>query len=526
MTSPIEADVPIEAELLIGPQALSAYSRLSYTMWHALAEFIDNSTQSRKNYEGIIDDVLREEGSPLVVDIVYDKIARRITIKDNSIGMTRQDLTHALRIAHPTADSLGRSKYGMGMKTAACWIGKQWRVITSEWGSDEEWTASIDVEAIAHRGAKVPLSTQTVETDSHYTIIEISDLNRNIQKRTEENIRAYLGSMYRNDIIAGELKLLYGGEEVLPPDEAPFDTDSAGRPMKLDLDGLIVGGKPITGWVGVLRKGGRKFGGFSLFQNGRQIQGFPNAWKPRGIFGGVDDEGANNLVAQRLTGVLNLDGFDVSHTKDAILFQGDEEEELETKLADITSDYRAYATRRRGDRTQLWTREKIRDLVQNMSQEFATSEMSDAVNNTVLPPLEAIVANNQRQISALTQDDYLAKFTVANQIKINVALQERSEHDPYVTIIATAEPDTIDIVINRLHPYYESLETSEAIDECIRQFVFDAIAEYKVHKQQSSVNPDSVRRGKDSLLRVQELRINNAASTLEREDIQATVAGA
>ena len=516
---------PMEAELSIGPQALSAYSRLSYTMWHALAEFIDNSTQSRKNYGGIIDDVLREEGSPLVVDIVYDKLNRRITIKDNSIGMTRQDLTNALRVAHPTGDSVGRSKYGMGMKTAACWIGKHWKVVTSEWGSAEEWTADIDVEAIAHRGAKVPLSLETTTLDSHFTTIEISDLHRNIQKRTEENIRAYLGSMYRNDILSGEMKLLYGGEEVLPPDEAPFDTDSAGRPMKLDLDGLEVGGKPITGWVGVLRKGGRKFGGFSLFQNGRQIQGFPNAWKPRSIFGGVDDEGANNLVAQRLTGVLNLDGFEVSHTKDAILFQGDEEEELETKLAKITSDYRAYATQRRGDRTQLWTREKIRDLVQNISQEFASSEMSDAVNNTVLPPLAAIVANNQRQVSTLTEDDFLTKFTVANQIKIKVALQERSENDPYVTIIATAEPDTIDIIINRLHPYYESLETTEAIDECIRQFVFDAISEYKVHKQQSTVNPDSARRAKDTLLRVQELRITNAAGTLEREDLEATVAG-
>ena len=203
-----EDELPMEAELLIGPQALSAYSRLSYTMWHALAEFIDNSTQSRKNYEGVIDDVLREEGSPLVVDIVHDKVNRRITITDNSIGMTRQDLTNALRIAHPTADSTGRSKYGMGMKTAACWIGKHWRVITSEWGSGEEWTADVDVEAIAQRGAKVPLSVQTVGTDTHFTTIEISDLNRNIQKRTEENIRAYLGSMYRNDIIAGELKLL------------------------------------------------------------------------------------------------------------------------------------------------------------------------------------------------------------------------------------------------------------------------------------------------------------------------------
>lgn len=514
-----------ETDLSIGPQALSAYSRLSYTMWHALAEFIDNSTQSRLNYDSVIDDVLRAEGSPLVVDIVYNKLERRIRIKDNSIGMTHADLIEALRVAHPTIDSKGRSKYGMGMKTAACWIGRRWNVITSEWGSTEEWTATIDVNGIAHHGARVPLSVQSVDRDSHYTIIEISDLNRNIQRRTEENIRAYLGSMYRNDIMAGTLKLLYGGEEIEPPDEAPFDTDAQGRPMKLDLDGLVVGGKAVSGWVGVLRKGGRKYGGFSLFQNGRQIQGFPSAWKPRGIFGGVDDEGANNLVAQRLTGVINLDGFEVSHTKDAILFQGDEEEELEAKLAAITSDYRTYANRRRGERAQLWSREKIRDLVQTMSEEFASSEMSDAVNNTVLPPLEAIVANNQRQVSALSQDDYLATFRVGGQINIRVALQERSEHDPYVSIVAAAEADAINIVINRLHAYYESLETSEAIDECIRQYIYDAIAEYKVLKQQSNVNPDSVRRAKDSLLRVQELRIDNTAAALNRDVVVATIPG-
>lgn len=514
-----------EAELQIGPQAISAYSRLSYTMWHALAEFIDNSTQSRTNYEGIIDDVLREEGTPLVVDITYHKLDRRITITDNSIGMTKDDLTQALKVAHPTADSQGRSKYGMGLKTAACWIGKHWKVITSEWGSGEQWTADVDVEAIAFRGAKVPLTLEKTSTDSHFTTIEISELNRNIQKRTEENIRAYLGSMYRNDILSGNLKLLYGGDEISPPDEAPFDTDPQGVPMKLDLDGLVVGGKPVTGWVGVLRKGGRKFGGFSLFQNGRQIQGFPNAWKPRSIFGGIDDEGANNLVAQRLTGVLNLDGFEVSHTKDAILFQGDEEEELETKLAEITSDYRAYATKRRGDKTQLWTREKVRDLVQAISHEFASSEMGDAINNTILPPLDAIVANNQRQLTALSEDDYVAKFVVGEKISINVALQERSEYDPYVTIVSGADPNSIFVVINRLHPYYESLESSEAIDECIRQYIFDAIAEYRVHKQQALVNPDSARRAKDVLLRVQELRIDNAAATLEQEDLKATVIG-
>jgi len=41
------------ADFDIGPGSITAYSRLSYTMWYALAEFIDNTTQSRDNYDHI-----------------------------------------------------------------------------------------------------------------------------------------------------------------------------------------------------------------------------------------------------------------------------------------------------------------------------------------------------------------------------------------------------------------------------------------------------------------------------------------
>jgi Histidine kinase-, DNA gyrase B-, and HSP90-like ATPase len=120
----------LEAELLIGPSAIDAYSRLSYSMWFALGEFVDNSTQSRLNYDGLVHDILKNEGVPLTVNIVHNRVTREIMIEDNSIGMTKDKLRAALRIAVPTADSKGRSKYGMGMKTSACWIGKQWAIVT------------------------------------------------------------------------------------------------------------------------------------------------------------------------------------------------------------------------------------------------------------------------------------------------------------------------------------------------------------------------------------------------------------
>jgi DNA topoisomerase VI subunit B len=184
----------LEAELSIGPKAIDHYSRLSYTMWFALAEFVDNSTQSRLNYGPTIDEVLQQEGVPLTVHIVHNRLTREISIEDNSIGMAKTDLIAALKIATATPDSKGRSKYGMGMKTAACWIGRKWKVVTCERGSGEEWTAEVDIDAIVNHGARVRLTMEEVDLSCHYTKVVISDLRRVIQKRSEETIMTYLGS--------------------------------------------------------------------------------------------------------------------------------------------------------------------------------------------------------------------------------------------------------------------------------------------------------------------------------------------
>ena len=74
-------------------------------MWFALAEFVDNSTQSRLNYGSLIDEVLQEEGRPLTVSIVHDRPNKTLTIEDNSIGMSKDDLVAALgsRIRRRTA---------------------------------------------------------------------------------------------------------------------------------------------------------------------------------------------------------------------------------------------------------------------------------------------------------------------------------------------------------------------------------------------------------------------------------------
>lgn len=506
----------LSAELTIGASAIDAYARLSYTMWFALAEFIDNSTQSRRNYGGIIDDVLEQEGQPLVVKIVHRKTEKTITIEDNSIGMNHETLVASLKIAAPTKNSVGRSKYGMGMKTAACWLGKRWQIITTEWGSGLEYTATVDVEAISKHGARVPITVRNVDKSAHGTKIIVSDLRRRIQGRTEPVIQAYLGAMYLFDLRPDakgdvKLKLTFNGDEVRPPDELVWDVDHTGKPMRQEIKEFEIDGKKVSGWFGVLKKGGRKFGGFSLYQNERQIQGFPDGWKPKSIFGGVDDEGANNLVAQRLTGVLLLEGFEISHTKDRILFEGDEEERLEEFLVKETKDYCDYARRRRGGPGGgvKWSKEKLRDLVNNMRDEFTGPELKDALGNATIPPSSVIDGNSKKQAESVTDDDILDRFQILNDLELVISKKDTSEYEPYVTYWPSADGQSMSVVINLLHPYYATLASDAAIDECVHQYVFDAIAEFKVSKMVGKTNPNSIRTLKDSLLRAIVTGIDN-----------------
>jgi len=516
--------IPDFGIVTIGAGAIKNYARMSYTMWFALAEFIDNSTQSYQNYKSIMDEMLAKEGTPLVVEIKYNVTKKEITITDNSIGMSKLDLISALKIAHPTPDSKGRSKYGMGMKTAACWIGNKWKIETAELTTGEEVTAEIDVEEIAKGNTKVPLTTKPVSQDEHYTRITITDLNRNLQARTEETIKLYLSSIYRFDLEAKTLKIIYRGEEILPPSEHNFDVDMDGKPMRQEFE-TEIGGKKVKGFFGVLKKGsgGRKFGGFSLYQNRRQIKGYPNAWKPSNIFGGVDDEGANNLISQRLMGIIELDpAFNVSHTKDAVLYTGNEEEELEDYLEKLTKEYREFANKRRdGDRSPF-NREKLREMLSDLKDEVASPETADAMNTAVLPPLDMILSNNAKTAEALSAEEKVASWQITLDLRVDLWIQSKSENDPYFIRWAGAEKGVVHVIINHLHPYYASLPTAEAIEECIRQYIYDAIAEYKV-MQLIQVTPDSVRRMKDTLLRAQVTRLEN----LEVEPIRkAKTAGA
>src|SRR3984957_12502432 len=185
-------------ELVIGPEAINSYQRLSYTPWHAIAEFVDNSTQSYFDNKAVLDEQLKKEDRIFEVSIAYEANEGNgmLRVSDNAMGMSYTDLERALHIAMPPANRTGRSRYGMGMKTAAFWIGKKWRIFTKKLGEVEAHEVILDVDKIIS-GNDMTLSYRSIlnqDPEKHYTVIEVAEHYRKFQGRTLGKIAEFLRS--------------------------------------------------------------------------------------------------------------------------------------------------------------------------------------------------------------------------------------------------------------------------------------------------------------------------------------------
>lgn len=50
----------------IGNNTIRSYKRLAYTPWHAIAEFVDNSSQAYFNNKEVLDPQFEEDGEKLL----------------------------------------------------------------------------------------------------------------------------------------------------------------------------------------------------------------------------------------------------------------------------------------------------------------------------------------------------------------------------------------------------------------------------------------------------------------------------
>lgn len=496
-------------KLILGPQVIISYKRLAYTHWYALAEFIDNSTQAYFNNKEELDAIFSRNSEALSIKIDYgsDDDGDYISIEDNSIGMSKEELENAVIIGRPPEDTSGRSKYGLGLKTAACWFGDLWTIRTKKLGDNSEHFITVNVPEIAMGNLDLDHHEGDKPAEEHYTILKIRNLHRKFLGGTVPKTKDYLRSMYRVDINKYGLQIQWQGDLLTWNMEEEINRrllrNREGE-LARRIFGFNVGAKNVNGWAGVFEKGSRADAGFSIIQADRVIKGWPSSYRPQMLFG-LQEGGRNDLVNQRLVGELYFQGFDVSHTKDEILFTDEEEEELEVQLHKECADLRELAlSYRKYMADERSVSEVLTDkAINEFEKELCSAEISDELSIKEIPSSKLIKeANKTIKETVMSKLEPSIKVKISEIIVFLYVVRDMSPNDPYVILESTENKERVVVIVNRAHPHWTQLNSQESIMNFLRHCTYDGVAEWKAYFKTGALDPDTVKLIKDNLLRV------------------------
>ena len=490
-------------KVAIGPEIIRSYKRLSYTAWHAIAEFVDNSIQSYINNRGQLEPLYAKSGHGLTVRITYSQTdGGSLTITDSAMGMSQQELSDALRIGRTPEITSGLSEFGMGLKTAACWFGNRWEIKTKKLGLKKGQSIVFDVEDVASGNLDLHHSSFTAPAREHYTTITIRDLNRLLHGAGIARVKRFLSSMYRVKIKEKSLALSFNADLlkwISPTDSGNVHVSQGEKCCKeFEFD---INEKKVSGWIAILERGSRSDAGLTIIRRGRVIKGWPDSWRPQTIYGQF--EGSNDLVNQRLVGEVNLNDFGVSHTKDDILWDGDEEALLERELAKVSDPFveiaRAY--RRRGVRGSFPSSSVVTSALNVLDEEITSPRFRNVIASNGKVPIEGYEAVAKSLYPAIRNVKPHAVYRLEG-LTLNVYLSEAtSDRNPYLGIEIAPE-DVLNVVINMKHPHVRDLSGRMGVLNHLKACTYEGVAQWKVQRTWGEDRPELIRVIKDALLRV------------------------
>ena len=330
-----------------GVNILSVLKHLNYKPHYALAEFVDNAIDSYLKNEKKLKDI-KGDNFNLRVDIEFDIHNARINIKDNAAGIHLNDFPRAFRAAELPPDNTKLSEFGMGMKSAACWFSNRWQVKTKAINDNVERTVSFNIsEIVEDKIQELLINTKSANSNSHYTLITLYGIKKKMPVRKGLwKVKRHLASIYREffrkdilDLYINGEKLVYSAPRIL--ETAYYDTPNGEKiTWKKEIDFKF--GNPNTGlftakgFIGIMEKMSVSESGIALFRRGRVIEGSADndeGFRPPIILGSL---GSHRY--KRLFGELHLEGFNVSHTKDAFQWDDNKEVFLETLKKELEND--------------------------------------------------------------------------------------------------------------------------------------------------------------------------------------------
>lgn len=277
----------MEVSTKIESAILNRFADLNFKPAQALAEFIDNAIQSWMDNKSYYPFNKKDYHLKIEISVDWDApkdrktYAKKITILDNAAGIMESKFETAFLTAHKPGDNTGLNEYGMGMKTAGCWLSRKWILTTKATDDNVIRRVVYDVDSIVDTGIEKLNVEETRDTSSpSFTKVELTNLveRNNITKARLTKIKETLASIYRRFISSGELQLMVDGEilrfenyEIL---NAPYYKDYKGEKIlwKKNVE-FSLGDKQVKGFIGLLKNQSDKNNRLVIIRRGRVVVG-------------------------------------------------------------------------------------------------------------------------------------------------------------------------------------------------------------------------------------------------------------
>lgn len=503
----------------------ATYKNIKYNPWTAIAEFVDNSTQSYYDYNLRLEQTKYWQG--LNVEIIYEKtsiMGQRLIIRDNAFGMDFNDFQRAIILDSPPKN-LTRSEFGMGLKTAACWFGLNWSVESTTLGSRIKYRASVDIDALhKYKNEEIEVEEEECSLKEHGTTITIWNLHRGISSRQIGKTKDQLRGIYRTDLRKTKIKIYYNGELLSfedPPVLIEDLPDGTKNEWKQDVNFQVANGNEnynVTGFIALRDTASTSDAGFALLRHGRVIVGgYENNYRPEEVF-----EKSNSFVYQRLFGELNLDNWPVTQTKDAFDWYNGLEDSFIDKLIEICAEYRKKAKDyRKGKKTTTDT--VITSLVQSFTNAgiIENTEVKSIIENTVepykpnpIPEKDTVEPYERNLISEGNTNDIIIVGETGKKLifkcggteyTFNVIFEKDDPQKQWLYISRkNTNTNEYDIEWNIRHPFFKPYIDDPTFLSIMEQFIFAfALSEIESYKtnEGGKIEPSTIRMGMNDMLK-------------------------
>lgn len=321
------------------PQVYGVFVHMRNTPHNAFAEYVDNSLSSFEKNIGVLKPI--NANGKVRVDITISKDA--VVIEDNAFGIEESEYARAFELATPPLDASGLNEFGMGMKISSIWLSRHWMVESSAYGEPVKKTFVFDLaDVIDNDKTQTEVLIETAKADDHYTRITLTDLSSNCptSEKKIKDIGARLASIYSRKINDGLIDIYLNGVLLsytpYEPLSAPYYKTPDAEPMvwRKEINFTFGPKRSIRGFIGILSKMKADENGFLLFRRGRTIgTSGSDKFRPKCLCGPI-----GGPQYKLIYGEFDIEGFNVSYSKDQFSDDEDFEALMEALAEDIKKD--------------------------------------------------------------------------------------------------------------------------------------------------------------------------------------------